>query len=85
MWDILITADPSTTGVGTIFGTWTDVDGSFSFSERCPIDVDGQDAFIERAIQARDEWKKKISGDKALASSMMSRINSTDKMVAGVK
>jgi hypothetical protein len=81
MWDISVTVDQNTTGVGTISGTWVDTDGAFSFSERTTIDAPGKATFISRAIFARDAWKQKIADDKAAADALLVLMNSSDPEV----
>jgi len=75
MWEIKITLDESTTGVGTISGTWTDEDGVFSFSARSTVDEAGQTEFIVLASVARDAWKAKLATEKVLADAATAKAN----------
>lgn len=74
MWKITIADDPDTTGEKTITGVWTEMDGTtFTFSERT-----GQDVFIAHAVEARDNWKKKIIADKIISDALLSALNTAD-------
>lgn len=78
MWTITIADDADSTGEKTITGLWTGKDGTYSFSMRGTPDVKGQDAFIEAAMRARDEWQSKKTAEKEFIATCLSKLNTVD-------
>lgn len=78
MWKITITLDEGRTDVGTITGTWTEGDDTFTFSIRSLTDEKSQTGFFALATVARDKWQEKQAGAKVIANKMATQFNTTD-------
>jgi hypothetical protein len=83
MWTITINFFPGHTDQGTITGTWTDADGTFTFSEAGRTDEAGQAEFITHAVTHRDVWKKDLLERKAVSDSLLSLLNAADSLAPG--
>ena len=81
-WAIKIKYDADQDDVGSISATWADpIYGDFTWSDRIKSNAAGANAFIVKAIAARDAWQIKQDASITGINWVLGQINSADQQV----
>jgi len=83
-WQATVQIDKDKVDVGSVTVIWTDPNtalGVFSYSERIQANAAGRDAFIVRAIAARDEWQTYQQTNINYSANVLSFLNTADPKV----
>lgn len=80
-WSTNIRLDEGKTDVGTASATWMDpTHGTFTHAERVALTAANRDAFIARAIAARDTWLTRQGRQANLETNLLDALTAEDTL-----
>lgn len=81
-WQCTVTLDADKTDVGTANAVFTDADSSvFNHVERLRVTTADRNAFVGRAIAARDAWRTRKTSEATYKTSVESRFTAVGETV----